>query len=476
MEQAPHNLSQWVKHLSKEEVPILANTVRTISDITSNPETSAAELSQVILQDSSMTARVLRIANSVHYNYNSNNSPINTVSRAIVILGFDVVRSISLTISMVNTLLQGERHEKVLNEMARAFHAAVQAKAIAIENGDTLPEEVFIAALLHRFGNLIFWCFPYGMSDRLIEEIALSSDNEEVAERRVLGFSLTDLSGALNREWHLSSLMESAMRGDKRNSRVAYIQLASRISLAVEKGWENDEVNKLLNKIGALLDKKPEMVFEFVSNNAQLARETALEYGAMAAGRLIPLPPLLEEIFNDNNDKKTNVVTPDLQLQLRILRELSGMLTEKLDLNAVIGTVLEGILRGLRMDRAWFAIMSPDGSLTIRYILGDEIKKLNNSLLLESGSNKMNIFHEVSRTGNPRWVKNGLLESYKLPTHAAECLSNEFFLMPITLAGASSGIFYCDRHHTGAVMDEESFQGFRHFCEHVSIALTLLKK
>jgi len=55
MENAPRNLSQWVKHLSNEEMPIMANTARTISEVANSLETSVAELSHIILQDSSMT-------------------------------------------------------------------------------------------------------------------------------------------------------------------------------------------------------------------------------------------------------------------------------------------------------------------------------------------------------------------------------------------------------------------------------------
>jgi len=351
MKQAPHNLSQWVEHLSNEDVPILSNTVRTISDTASNPESSVADLSQVILPDTAMTARVLRMSNSVHYNYNPNKNPINTISRSIVVLGFDVIRSISLTIAMLDTLLQAEQQEKVLIEMARAFHTAVQAKAIAIENGDNLPEEVFIAALLHRIGHIIFGCFSYGMADLLTQEISISPDNVEAAERRVLGFALKDLSLALNREWHLSSLMEVVMRGDKNNSRVNYIQLASSMVMAVEKGWENEETSHLLDKIGSFLDKNPDETYLFVTKNAQQAREIALDYGAVAAGRLIPLPPRLDDRLKDIRDNKNSTVNPDPQLQLRILHELSSMLTEKVNLNVIISTVLEGVFRGLTMDR-----------------------------------------------------------------------------------------------------------------------------
>jgi len=360
--------------------------------------------------------------------------------------------------------------------MARAFHTAVQAKAIAIEKEDGLPEEVFIAALLHRIGHIIFGCFSYGMADLLNQEIAMTPENIEAAERRVLGFPLKDLSLALNREWHLSSLMEVAMRGDKNDSRVNYINLASSMVLAVEKGWENEETSQLLDKIGSFLGKKPDEIYQFVTKNAQQARDIALDYGAVAAGRLIPLPPRLEDRLIDQNDNNKNSVTPDPQLQLHILHELSSMLTEKVDLNIIISTVLEGIFRGLTMDRAWFAISSADGNLTIRYVLGNDVKKLNNSVIAKVDKYTNNIFSDVIKLGDPRWVDNGRIESNKLSAQTADSMADEFFVMPIKLSKSSTGLFYCDRHISGSAMDEESYQGFCQFCEHISIALRLMKK
>jgi len=476
MENAPRNLSQWVKHLSNEEMPIMANTARTISEVANSLETSVAELSHIILQDSSMTARVLRVANSVHYNYGSFNNTINTVSRAVVVLGFDAIRSVSLTIAMVDTLLQGEQHDKVLMEMARSFHAAVQARAIALETHDELPEEVFIAALLSRMGQMVFWCFPYGMTNALIEELKLSPNDESEAEKRVLGFPLNNLTTALNREWHLSGLLEQSKKGNKKIPRVAYLDMAVKLARAVEQGWNNKEVSLLLDKIGKVIGKTPEETFEFVSNNAQLARDTAIEFGATAAGRLIPMPPMVKDDITSIIERKNIELAPDPHLQLHILRELSTMLTDKVDLNAVFSTVLEGIFRGLSMDRAWFAVIASGRSLTIRYSLGSDIDDLGKSISVDPDNYNSNVFIDTIKSGKAHWVKDGKKECNNLSSQTKAKLGNEFFLMPVTLTGISSGLFYCDRHISKSPMDEESFQGFRHFCEHVSIALSLMKK
>jgi len=476
MENAPRNLNQWVKHLSNEEMPIMANTVSTIAKVADNLETSVAELSQIVLKDSSMTARVLRVANSVHYNHGSFRNTINTVSRAVVVLGFDAIRSISLTIAMVDTLLQGEQHERVLTEMARSFHAAVQARAIAMETGDDLPEEVFIAALLSRLGHMVFWCFPYGLTDALNKELELTPNNEAEAEKRVLGFPLIKLTVALNREWHLCELLELSNNSTRRSPRVAYLDLAVKLARSVEKGWEDPEVSQLLEKLGKIINKDPEQTLTFVSENAQLARDTAIEFGAAAASRLIPMPPSIEEDISRIIENKSKDLAPDPHLQLHILRELSTMLTDKVDLNAVFSTVLEGIYRGLHMDRAWFAVAASGRSLTIRYSLGCDNLDLGNSIIIDSEDYNSNVFVDVIKSEQARWIKEKNKECRNMSSLAKEKLGDEFFLMPVSLTGISHGLFYCDRHQSQSPLDEECFQGFRHFCEHVSIALTLMKK
>ncbi|MBI1196081.1 MAG: HDOD domain-containing protein, partial [Gammaproteobacteria bacterium] len=81
------DLDFWVRQLSDREMPAFASTARVIAGEASRGDQSATELAEVIFQDASMTTRLLRAANS--FFYNPGNTPISTVSRAIVLLGFE---------------------------------------------------------------------------------------------------------------------------------------------------------------------------------------------------------------------------------------------------------------------------------------------------------------------------------------------------------------------------------------------------
>lgn len=179
----PLSLAGWVQHLNEKEMPIFAHTARGLAEVMQSDDTPVTELAQWILQDSAMTARVLQMANSVYYNPSGKH--VTTVSLAVLMLGYDTVSNIALSIAMIDSLVKGISHDHVVIEMGRSFHAAVQAKSLAIARGMYDVEEIYIAALLYRIGHMAFWCFPMGLDKALDAEYKHAASEEE-AEKKCL--------------------------------------------------------------------------------------------------------------------------------------------------------------------------------------------------------------------------------------------------------------------------------------------------
>ncbi|MHC1729944.1 MAG: HDOD domain-containing protein [Syntrophobacteraceae bacterium] len=140
--------------------------------------------------------------------------------------------------------LSSIHREKVAAEIARAFHSAAQAKNLAMKRGLARPEEVFIAALLTRIGQIAFWCFAGEIGDKLECAIKMSKQ-EEQAELDVLGFKLERLSVELSREWKLSGLMESVLQNtNATDPRVQCISMGCGIAQGAEKSWNSAQVKK----------------------------------------------------------------------------------------------------------------------------------------------------------------------------------------------------------------------------------------
>src|SRR5690606_10877007 len=121
-------LEAWIERISQAELPALAAVVQDLNHLASGSNASVQQLAEVLLRDAALTSKVLRVANSAYFNPQQDS--IKTISRAIILIGFDNVRQIALSVSLIDSLLGRQPREQLLELLARSFHAAVQARNI----------------------------------------------------------------------------------------------------------------------------------------------------------------------------------------------------------------------------------------------------------------------------------------------------------------------------------------------------------
>src|SRR3954470_23804320 len=93
------------KIISKlKDLPTLPQVVAKVMQIVSNPMASASDLNEVISVDQALTAKVLRLANSSYYGFPQE---ITTIAQAVVILGFNTIRNLALSVSVHKMLFEG---------------------------------------------------------------------------------------------------------------------------------------------------------------------------------------------------------------------------------------------------------------------------------------------------------------------------------------------------------------------------------
>jgi len=476
----PKNLTGWVNLLGESGMPVFAHTAGDISKVSDSEESSAAELARVVLQDAAMTAKLLRVANSPIFN--PIGKSISTVSRAVVVLGFQEVRSICLSIAIVESMLKGKQKQHVIEEMARAFHAAVQARSFARKRKDSSPEEVFIATLLYRLGDMAFWAFAGEAGKTLDHELRQRSDEApDKVQRDVLGFPLRELTLGLTREWKLGTLLEESLEGKQdKNPRAGNVDLGYQLAEAAEKGWKEPGATRLIERIAENLYLPAEEIRKLVQENAREAAETAAFYGADQASQLIPLAEGEKAATTDSEpaDMAVEFLDPDPSLQLKILRELSSLMESQPDFNLVLEMVLEGMYRGIGMDRTLFALRTPDQRfLAGRYALGVENERLRRQFQVETVAGKPNLFAHVIEQRTPAWLgenNDSVLKSLVTEEISTITLGADFFVTPIEIHSKVIGIFYADRQPSGRTLDEESFASFRHFAQQGNQALAFL--
>ena len=104
----------------------------TVTDLTAkidSYDTSVVDVARLIPKDPALTSRPLKMANTFRYHHSS--QKISSVSRAIMVLGFEKVRSLRISLVLVDSLQAGQQRDKLTSEITQPFHAAIQAQELA---------------------------------------------------------------------------------------------------------------------------------------------------------------------------------------------------------------------------------------------------------------------------------------------------------------------------------------------------------
>ncbi|MDH5572162.1 MAG: HDOD domain-containing protein [Gammaproteobacteria bacterium] len=216
-----------------------------VNEMLEDSSTTAQELGAVISRDAGLTARLLKIVNSTFYGFPSR---VETVSRAVTIIGLRELRGLVLAASAVETF--SKIPSEVLNRVQfwrHSVYTGVVAQLIAQECHVLHSERLFVAGLLHDIGKLI-------ISHRLpdaTKKIKAAVINERCfdfeAERNELGFDHADVGGLLLQEWKMPPSLFDAVKFHhtpqlaKENSiDAAIVHIANSITGMAEEGLDVD--------------------------------------------------------------------------------------------------------------------------------------------------------------------------------------------------------------------------------------------
>jgi putative nucleotidyltransferase with HDIG domain len=142
------------------ELPTLPIIVPQVLQLVEDQRSSAGDLARVIGSDQALASRVLRLANSAFYGFRRE---IVTINHAVVLLGFDTVKSIVLAATVFETLSDGnvvsgfDRPQFWLHVGSTAAAARHLAKALRVAD----PEAAFVGGLLHDVGKVVLDRFFY---------------------------------------------------------------------------------------------------------------------------------------------------------------------------------------------------------------------------------------------------------------------------------------------------------------------------
>lgn len=193
-------------------MPSLPITATKILEICNSPDTSPNDLNRVISLDPVLTGRVLKLINSTHY---SLPKKVNSLTRAIIILGLNTVKNLAMSTAALLSL-DGKQSFQALSMdefWTHSLCAGVTAKSIAAIKGIPVREreEYFVAGLLHDVGKI-----PLNkhFSDKYLQALNLAKLEQDPlhrAENKTFGLDHCVVGKMIAENWCLSEAIQDSL-------------------------------------------------------------------------------------------------------------------------------------------------------------------------------------------------------------------------------------------------------------------------
>lgn len=196
-------------------LPTLPHIASRLMQIVNSPNTSADSVANLVAQDISLSAKVLRLANSAFYGIPRS---INTLNNAVVILGFKIIQTMVLSLTVFDMFAREDDDDGAVFDRnafwQHSLRCAVIARLLAHRRRRNFaldPEEAFCAGLLHDVGKVVMEQYLNADFRKALHHARLHNLTAFEAEREILGYTHCDVASWLTGTWSLPDEIEQPL-------------------------------------------------------------------------------------------------------------------------------------------------------------------------------------------------------------------------------------------------------------------------
>jgi HD-like signal output (HDOD) protein len=197
-----------------------------VNELVADDRTALEDIALVVIRDPALTARILKLANSSYYGFPSR---VDTVTRAVMLLGMNEIQKIVCTICAVEKFSRLASSITNMNSFWRhSVYTGLVAQALAERANVLHPERLFVAGTLHDIGTLLINQRLPETAQKCITAAGGSEDLLYRLEQQHLGFDHAFLGGMMLDGWRLPPALVDAVSWHHRphRARVAPIDAA----------------------------------------------------------------------------------------------------------------------------------------------------------------------------------------------------------------------------------------------------------
>lgn len=177
--------------------------------LTESDDTTVETLGLVIESDPALSSQLLKIVNSPLCGMSRK---VASLSRATVLLGFNTVSSLALSLSLVSDNRRSDCDVFDYDQFwSESLGRAVAGRHLAKQLKSFAPDEAFTCGLLCQVGRL---AFASAYPDRYAQALGVIGDDiSDLAEFEfeLFGIDHNDLAAEMMRDWHLPDVFSKAV-------------------------------------------------------------------------------------------------------------------------------------------------------------------------------------------------------------------------------------------------------------------------
>jgi serine/threonine protein kinase len=484
----------------KSDFPALSDSVVRIQSMATSETESVNSVTNEILKDVALTNKLLRMVNSAHF---AHRGSINTVSRAVNLVGFNGIRNMALSLVLLEHM-QDKAHAGLLKE---EFLRSLMAGSIG---GELCPsaaegEEAFIGSMFQNLGRLLVqFYFPEEASQvRNLVHSKREPLSEAAASVIVLGLTFEDLGLGIAKAWGLPQSMQRCMRKpvgavppkapSEAGERMRWIALASNeiadVLLHVDPKEVDSHVAAVTRKYcHALGVSSKDFQAATVSAREKLiemavAMEIHVKPGSAAANLLkIPDQPDSKPMAGHSTMSEAGLSAFELHATQTVATDASGQVQQKdphvtetltagiqditnamvedFKLSDVLRMILETMFRAMEFDHIIFCMRDAKSEcMTGRFGLGGGVEPYVKTFKSPLKAAVPDLFAVVCNKGTDTMISDATESriAQRLPPWFATGLNAPtFLLLPLVIKGAPFGLIYADKKARGALeLDEK---------------------
>ncbi|CAN5252248.1 HDOD domain-containing protein [soil metagenome] len=439
----------WARVRQRGDLPGFSKVVTAILGAMQGENDREFNMTKTVLADPTLTQKVLRLANSAMYAVFGRE--VNTVSKAVIILGTESIGHLALGLKLVDGLSAATADSaNARAEMEKAVLSGHIARHVASTASTRDAEEAVVCSMLHGLGRMMV---SFYLSDRWLLVQARSREtgiSENEAARDILGLGLDEIGRLIAQQWNLPSGLVNSLPDIEPDVQseplthagwlAAISTMSSRVAEVLHK--EENSGMAAIEKIAGSYAEMLGLEVAQVLGAIETAQQTVLEDAAFSR-----MPKAEKTVRRSEPAKNAGKPADAAMLLSRGVADMRGV-SNTASAGQLMTMALETVYKGLGLSRAIVFLRSRSGEKYVANMcFGEGVQEIMARLSFDDAY-QPDVFHAALANDKMIFVEHAQSAAFinKLPRWWKDAFptARSFIVLPLTVNRQAAGFIYGD--------------------------------